>query len=65
MKRAIQDRLKQDYGILVRCPFIPKANLRVCVCKDFESRTNSRPDLLRVIDDQWETVYYENQVNLI
>ena len=60
MKRAIQDRLKQDYRILVRCPFIPKTNVRVCVSKDFESKANSRPDLLQVIDDQWEAVYYYN-----
>lgn len=56
MNRVIQDRLKHDYRVLTRCPFIPKIRVHVSLRKDFESRANSRLDLLQLIDEQWEEV---------
>lgn len=56
MKHIIKDILKYEYTPLVYCPFIKERQLRPIVRREFESKAVHCPDLLTIIDKEWDFV---------
>lgn len=56
MKHIIKDVLKSEYTPLVYCPFIKEWQLHPIVRREFESKAVHCPDLLAVIDKEWDFV---------
>ena len=53
---ALRDSLSKGYTILLTCPFLRENCVSAVVSKQFASKACSRPDLLAVIDKQWDIV---------
>ena len=58
MKHLLKDVLKTDYSLLVHCPFIKQADLRVIVGKEYGCKAIEHTKLLSVIDNEWNFVEF-------
>ena len=52
----INDVLRHQYTLLLHCPFIQQKQLKVIVSEDSASKAIHRPDLNKIIDEEWNSV---------
>ena len=57
IKYMMNDVLRHQYTLLLHCPFIQQTQLKVIVSEDSASKSVYRPDLNKVIDEEWNSVH--------